>query len=263
MLLNWCFVRKKKFQSNATYAISYGELTDNLCNCAVAFWSKKHIVSLKPPNINMIKWFCNLNIISSKLQITIEELINCTHWLSNCCQATVVAVLSGRLFGSSTPSSHLDKSHRWQPSTFSLKMIDIACTFANMLRVWAVYYVSANGDSYAFAILSAHPGCSKMEPLCRIFPRLGKEAAEVNPYLTCTTYQPTQPSSTPLPPRLQLFCSHCQTISWVTRSCLFQRPSCSAHHGWPPACNPLTLFTWHVLTGSSKLNWVLIESWFK
>ena len=46
----------------------------------------------------MTEWFCNFNMISSKLQISGEELINCTHWLSNCCLPTAVVVISGSVF---------------------------------------------------------------------------------------------------------------------------------------------------------------------
>ena len=85
------------------------------------------------------------------------------------------------------------------------------------------------------AILPLLAGCSKMDPLWRIFPpRANRLLAHI--WLAQHTDHPTI-TTHPLPSFFLLR----SLISWVTRSCLFQRPSCNAHHGWPPSWHPVYL----------------------
>ena len=85
------------------------------------------------------------------------------------------------------------------------------------------------------AILPLLAGCSKMDPLWRIFPpRANRLLAHI--WLAQHTNHPTI-TTHPLPSFFLLR----SLISWVTRSCLFQRPSCNAHHGWPPSWHPVYL----------------------
>ena len=106
------------------------------------------------------------------------------------------------------------------------------------------------------AILPLLAGCSKMDPLWRIFPPPANRLL-AHIWLAQHTNHPTI-TTHPLPSFFLLR----SLISWVTRSCLFQRPSCNAHYGWPPSWHPVT---WHLhsllfTVCSSSLNWVIIES---